>query len=125
LKNSFKKLLFILPLVTFLLATLAFTQKIEIQKTVGSSTTLQNHPKNKQLLSFVLSSDEEKDLIYNETESSESEIELEQNLFNSFQDNFLQANISSGPFSDYTSFYQSNRKISLYDLFCSWKLHIC
>ncbi len=124
LKNSFKKLIFILPLLAFLLALSSFTHKNEIPKVVETSTAIQNSSEHKQLPTFTLSNDEDKDLVYNESEPSESEIEVDWIHFYSFEDNFLQANTLSEPFSDFTNFHESNRKIPLYDLFCNWKLHI-
>ncbi|WP_264560443.1 hypothetical protein [Flavobacterium sp. N2270] len=124
LNNGFKKLLFILPLLTFLLALSSFTQYHEINKSVETSTIVQYDSNHKLLPTFVLSDNENKDLVYNESEPSETEIEVDWINFYSFEDNFLQINATSEPFSDFLNFHESNRRIPLYDLFCNWKLHL-
>lgn len=121
-KYSFKKLVFILPMLALMLALYSFAPSqnslsLETQTNVSTFD-------HKQSPTFTSTDIVDKDLVYNESEKTEFEIEL--NFFHdySFQDNFLELKYNSGIDSNTYNFHKSNQKLPLYDLFCNWKLHI-
>lgn len=66
---------------------------------------------------------ESKDLLFNESENTEIEIELNLSHDYSFTDNFLRLNYDYKKLLTSNKFLNSIQKLPLYDLFCNWKLN--
>tara|TARA_R110000850_G_scaffold41434_1_gene106174 strand:- start:74749 stop:75081 length:333 start_codon:yes stop_codon:yes gene_type:complete len=109
-------------MLALLLALNSFTQE---QKTFQLETkTIVSNSDTKQYPIFISSDLEDKDLVYNESEKSEFEIELDFYHNYSFSNNFLDLKFKSGINSIAYNFHKSNQNLPLYDLFCKWKLHL-
>jgi hypothetical protein len=109
-------------MLAFMLALNSFTQKQNSFQQDKESTFSNSDTKHSQTLT---SSDfEDKDLVYNESERSEFEIELDFFNYYSFENNFLDLKFKSGINSITYNSHKSNQSLPLYDLFCNWKLHL-
>jgi hypothetical protein len=124
IKNSFSKLIFILPMLTVMLALSSFTQEITLEKVVQKAFFSQTNSDHATFPSFISLDIEEKSFVYNESETSEFEIELEWGTFYSFQNNFLEGKFEPENKSHFNCFYETSQNIPLYDLFCNWKLNL-
>ena len=108
-------------MLALMLALYSFAQK---QNSFRSETkTIVSNFDHKQSPTFTSSDIEDKDLVYNESEKTEFEIELNFCHDYSFQDNFLELKHDSGINSIANNSPKTNQKLPLYDLFCNWKLH--
>ena len=111
-------------MLAIMLTLNTFSQKKSFQK-AEAKIAFSNYSSEKNQHPTLISSEfDDKNLVYNETEKSESEIELDFFHDYSFQDNFLETNFKSGINSNTFNFHKSTQKLPLYDLFCNWKLHL-
>jgi hypothetical protein len=108
-------------MLALMLALYSFAQKQNSFR-LETKTILSNFD-HKQSPSFTSSGVDEKYLVYNESEKSEFEIEINFCDDYSFQDNFLELKYDSGTNSNTNNLHKTNQKLPLYDLFCNWKLH--
>ncbi|CAM3679306.1 hypothetical protein FLGE108171_10295 [Flavobacterium gelidilacus] len=90
---------------------------------ISETKTIVSNFDHKQSPIFTSSNIEDKDLVYNESEKTEFEIELNFCHDYSFQDNFLELKHGFGINSIASNSHKTNQKLPLYDLFCNWKLH--
>lgn len=108
-------------MLALVLALYSFAHK---QNSFRSETkTIVSNYDHKQYPTFTSSDIEDKDLVYNESEKTEFEIELNFCHDYSFQDNFLELKHDYRINSITNNFHKTNHKLPLYDLFCNWKLH--
>lgn len=109
-------------MLALMLALNSFTQK---QDTLHLETKISvSNSDSKQIPTIISSDIEDKDLVYNESERSEFEIELDFFNYYSFENNFLDLKFKSGINSITYNSHKSNQSLPLYDLFCNWKLHL-
>lgn len=105
-----------------MLALTGFSRNINFEKAYEKSSSTHTHNKKFPLLVYGLEDNNE--LIYNESEKSEFEIELDWISFYSYQNSLIDKKSKSKKNLHHTDFSVTNQKRPLYDLFCKWKLHL-
>lgn len=123
-KYSFTKLIFMLPVFALLLALHSITQNLISSETENPTIVSNKVVKSNTNATFIAFDLEDNDLLFNESEPSEFEIELDFFHDYSFSDNFLGLQLESEKQIITYGFHKTNQKLPLYDLFCNWKFHL-
>ena len=111
-------------MLSILLTLNGFTQKIFFKEIVDKTNFSYTNSDNTFFSFFICLEVEDNSLVYNESETSEFEIELDWASFYSLQKNYLEGNLESENESHFDCFHETSQNIHLYDLFCNWKLHL-
>ena len=125
LKESLVKLFFVLPMLAILIASTGIVSySVNSKKEVKSSAYYSVEKQKSNNAVTITTSEDNNALLLKETEHTEFDFEINWNSSFSFTQHFLEVTQKTFCFSNFKKVFAANKFVSLYDLFCNWKLHI-
>lgn len=126
LKQSFVKILFLLPMLAILVASTGIVSfSTHSIKSKDSSVYFSSEKKNdNNTTSVVTSTANSSRLLLKESEIIEFSFEIDWINSFSFTHHFLEVTEQALRLSNYKNLFATNKYQSLYDLFCVWKHHL-